>query len=84
MHFFTSLTALLFTTLAFGAVIETRDNADNLNPEEDVQNLTCSPKGGACGEVGLGGCCPGLQCYIPPKSGWEPAGPWNNNQGACI
>ncbi|CRG84269.1 hypothetical protein PISL3812_01572 [Talaromyces islandicus] len=83
MHFFTSLTTLLFTTLAIGAVVDTRDNTDNLNPEENVQNVACSPKGGACGQ-GQAGCCLGLQCYIPPKSGWEIVGPWNNNQGACI
>lgn len=85
MHFFTSLTTLLFTTLALGAVIDTRDNSDNNDHLQDVKDLACSPKGGACGG-GVAGCCPGLECYIPPKSGWEVAnpGPWNTNQGACI
>jgi hypothetical protein len=86
MHFFTSLTTLLFTTLALGAAIDTRDNTDNtdnFNPGEDFQNQSCSPEGGACGQ-GQAVCCAGLRCYIPPKSGWEPAGPWNTNQGACI
>lgn len=85
MHFFTGLTTLLMTTLALGAVIDTRDGSDklnNLNPEND-QSLGCSPHGGSCGE-GYNECCAGLQCYVPPKSGWEPAGPWNTGQGACV
>lgn len=83
MQFFTSLTALFLATIAFGAVIDTRtDGSDALNVDKEVENATCSPKGGACIEGSLG-CCEGLRCFIPPKSGWEPQGAWTL-QGACI
>ncbi|GAM34688.1 hypothetical protein TCE0_015r02424 [Talaromyces pinophilus] len=83
MQFFTSLTTLFLATMAFGAVIDTRnDGGDALNVDKEVESATCSPKGGACIEGSLG-CCEGLRCYIPPKSGWEPQGAWTL-QGACI
>lgn len=83
MQFFTSLTTLFLATMAFGAAIDTRnDGSDSLNVDKEVESATCSPKGGACIEGSLG-CCEGLRCYIPPKSGWEPQGAWTL-QGACI
>ncbi|KAE8555682.1 hypothetical protein EYB25_000380 [Talaromyces marneffei] len=58
MQFFTSLTALFLATMALGAVIDTRaDGSDALNVNKEVENVTCSPKGGACVEGALG-------CYL--------------------
>ncbi|KAH8705195.1 hypothetical protein BGW36DRAFT_456699 [Talaromyces proteolyticus] len=73
----TTLTTLLFTTLTLGAAIDTRDTNDL---QQEVDNQLCSPKGSACGPT-QGECCPTLNCFIPPRSGWEPA-EYNFEQGA--
>jgi hypothetical protein len=82
MQFFTGLTTLLFATLALGAAIDTRAENGVSDVDQGLENAACSPKGGAC-VTGQLGCCPGLSCFIPPKSGWEPQGAWDY-QGACI
>ncbi|RAO69568.1 uncharacterized protein BHQ10_005580 [Talaromyces amestolkiae] len=82
MQFFTSLTALFLATMAFGAVIDTRTDSSDLSLDKTVESATCSPKGGDCVEGALA-CCEGLQCFIPPTSGWEPK-EVPTGQGACI
>lgn len=82
MQFFTGLTTLLFAAVAFGAAIDTRDENEVTDVNQDLETAACQPKGGTCVSGQLG-CCPGLTCYIPPKSPYTPNGVWDI-QGSCI
>lgn len=45
-------------------------------------NQQCKSMGSAC-TTALA-CCPGLECFLPPKSGYEPEGLPAAGQGICI